>query len=203
MDPVPNVLVNNNQPVTLNPGKDDGTFARARSAPTRRRAPTPSSCAATAQVPYTKDPMAKQKPPVQPSSSPRRRSPSPCCRRRSATVTADQCQRRTLKVGTQGEVVVKVTRQFDYAGEFKVQLVLPPNVKGMSAADVVDPGRQGRGEAGAASAPPTPRPAAAQRPRSSAPRRWSTATCRSCRSRQVQRQCGEITAVEPPLRGCA
>jgi hypothetical protein len=28
---------------------------------------------------------------------------------------------------------------FDYAGEFKVQLVLPPNTKGIVAADVVIP----------------------------------------------------------------
>ena len=42
-----------------------------------------------------------------------------------ATVTL-ATRRRTLKAGAQVEVVVKVTRQFDYAGEFKVQLVLPP-----------------------------------------------------------------------------
>jgi hypothetical protein len=32
-----------------------------------------------------------------------------------------------------------VTRQHDYAGEFKVQLVLPPNLKGITAADAVIP----------------------------------------------------------------
>lgn len=39
----------------------------------------------------------------------------------------------SVKVGNQTELLVKVTRQFDYAGEFKVQLVLPPNTQGISA----------------------------------------------------------------------
>src|SRR5262249_1151551 len=42
-----------------------------------------------------------------------------------------------LKAGTQTELIVKVARQFDYAGEFKVDLVLPPNTPGISADPVV------------------------------------------------------------------
>jgi hypothetical protein len=45
----------------------------------------------------------------------------------------------TVKIGTQAEVVVRVARLFSYAGEFKVQLVLPPGVTGVEAADVVIP----------------------------------------------------------------
>ena len=46
-----------------------------------------------------------------------------------AKVTA--AAKANLKPGTNGEVVVKVERQADYAGEFKVKFVLPPNTKGI------------------------------------------------------------------------
>ena len=45
----------------------------------------------------------------------------------------------TLKVGGQVEVVVKVARLWDYAGEFKVSLVPPAAVKDVTAAEVVIP----------------------------------------------------------------
>jgi hypothetical protein len=136
MDPVPNVLVNNNQPVALNPGKDDGTFpvqVNANAVPGTYT----FVLRATAQVPYAKDPMAKQKPPViivQPSTA----FTITVLPKTVATVAA-AVPMPNLKPGTQGEVVVKVTRQYDYAGEFKVQLVLPPNLKGVTAADAVIP----------------------------------------------------------------
>jgi hypothetical protein len=140
MDPVPNVLVNNNQPVTLNPGKDEGTF------PVQVNAAAPPGTytfvlRATAQVPYAKDPMAKQKPPV-PIVQPSTAFTITVLPKTVATVAATVAA-PNLKVGTQGEVVVKVTRQFDYAGEFKVQLVLPPNLKGITAADAVIPAGKG------------------------------------------------------------
>jgi hypothetical protein len=136
MDPVPSVLVNNNQPVTLNPGKDEGTF------PVQVNAAAPPGIytlvlRATAQVPFAKDPTAKQKPPVnavQPSA-PFTITVLP---KAVATVAATVAN-PNLKAGTQGEVVVKLTRQYDFAGEFKLQLVLPPNVKGLAALDVVIP----------------------------------------------------------------
>ncbi len=45
----------------------------------------------------------------------------------------------TVKLGNQVEVLVKVARQYDYAGDFKVQLVLPPGVQGVAADPVVIP----------------------------------------------------------------
>jgi hypothetical protein len=42
-----------------------------------------------------------------------------------------------VKPGGKAEVTVKVSRQFDYAGEFKVELVKPP--KGVSAEEVTIP----------------------------------------------------------------
>ena len=38
---------------------------------------------------------------------------------------------QTIKVGAQAAVTVKVQRLFDYADAFKVELVLPPNIKGL------------------------------------------------------------------------
>jgi hypothetical protein len=45
----------------------------------------------------------------------------------------------TAKVGATTPYVVKVTRQFDYEGEFKVKVVLPPDVKGVTVDEVVIP----------------------------------------------------------------
>src|SRR5262249_3543734 len=47
-----------------------------------------------------------------------------------------------LKVGTETEVVVKAARMHDYAGELKVELVLPASVKGVSAEPVTIPAGQ-------------------------------------------------------------
>lgn len=44
--------------------------------------------------------------------------------------------------GTNGELVVKVERQFDFAGEFKAKLVLPPNTKGVTVDDITIPAGQ-------------------------------------------------------------
>ena len=57
-----------------------------------------------------------------------------------ATLSVDNAN-PTIKTGANGVIAVKVARQFDYDGEFKVELVLPPNVKGVSAAGVtIGPG---------------------------------------------------------------
>jgi hypothetical protein len=136
MDPVPGVVVNNNQPVALNAGKDEGTFPVQVSG-TAAPGTYTVVLRAAAQVPYAKDPMAKQKPPVnivQPSA-PLTITVLP----KTVATVAATVPNPNLKAGTQGEVVVKVTRQFSYEGEFKVQLVLPPNVAGVAADDVVIP----------------------------------------------------------------
>jgi hypothetical protein len=88
-------------------------------------------------VPYNKDPKAGQKPNtniVQPTAAV------------SITVLPKTVANVTLaannvnaKVGSEAEVLVKVQRQFGYEGEFKVQLVIPQGVTGVSAADVVIP----------------------------------------------------------------
>lgn len=47
-----------------------------------------------------------------------------------------------VKVGNQVEVVVRVNRQYEYAGPFKVELVLPKSVQGLSADAVTIPAGQ-------------------------------------------------------------
>jgi hypothetical protein len=47
-----------------------------------------------------------------------------------------------LKQGTNAEVVVKVARLFDYNGEFKVKVMLPPNAAGISSDEVTIPAGQ-------------------------------------------------------------
>ena len=63
----------------------------------------------------------------------------------------------TLKAGGEVALVVKVARLYDYAGEFKVTLVPPANVKDLTAAEVVIPA--GKDEATLTlKAPPTAAP---------------------------------------------
>jgi hypothetical protein len=93
-----------------------------------------------AQVPYNKDPMAKQKPNVNfiEPSNPLVLTVVPKTLANVSLANANLM----AKVGTQTELVVKLARQFDYAGEFKVQVVLPPNTKGVSADEVTVPAGQ-------------------------------------------------------------
>ncbi|HEY7423380.1 MAG TPA: hypothetical protein VH682_03985, partial [Gemmataceae bacterium] len=89
------------------------------------------------QMPYNKDPMAKQKPNtiVVLPSAPITLTILP---KSLANVTLSTLN-ATVKIGMQAEVVVKVARQFGYGGEFKVQVVLPPNAKGVQIGEVVIP----------------------------------------------------------------
>jgi hypothetical protein len=52
-----------------------------------------------------------------------------------ATLTVDN-PNVTVKVGAEAVVTVKVQRLFDYADAFKVELVLPPNAKGLTAGNI-------------------------------------------------------------------
>ncbi|HZZ82426.1 MAG TPA: PPC domain-containing protein [Gemmataceae bacterium] len=55
-----------------------------------------------------------------------------------ATLSVDNAN-PTIKVGADGMITVKVARQFDYADAFKVEVVLPPNVKGITAPGITIP----------------------------------------------------------------
>jgi hypothetical protein len=136
MEPVPNLVVNNNQPITMAPGKDTAevpVVANANLAPgnynlvLRGQAP----------IPFSKDVKTpkNQNTPVVLPSTPVALAVLP---KSVATVTLNP-PAPTVKAGAQAELVVKVARLFDYGGEFKVQVVLPPAAKGLSAADVTIP----------------------------------------------------------------
>jgi hypothetical protein len=106
-------------------------------------------------IPYNKDPMAKERPPanvVQPGTP-----VALIVLPKTVATLALANAAPSAKPGAQAEVVLRVTRQADYAGDFKVQLVLPKDTKGISAADVTIPA--GKNEAKlvvkvAADAPP-------------------------------------------------
>jgi hypothetical protein len=61
-----------------------------------------------------------------------------------ATVTLPT-QQPTVKAGKQVELPIQVKRLYDYVGEFKVQLVLPPGTKGISADEMTIPAGQESG----------------------------------------------------------
>jgi hypothetical protein len=137
MDLPPNQLtVNNNQPINFAPGKDEMTVvvdAKAGLLPGTYTIVLRT----TAQIPFNKDPMAKQKPNINvmlPSSA----VTLTVLPKQVATVTLPS-PNLTVKIGAQSEVVIKLTRMYDFAGEFKVQVVLPPNVKGVSADEITIP----------------------------------------------------------------
>ncbi len=129
------VLSNNNQPITIAGGKNDATVT----VDVRPNLPGTYNVVlrGTAQIAYNKDPMNKQKMPifVVLPATPISLTVLP---NQVATVAVNNAN-PTIKVGTQTELVVKVTRTNDYTGEFKVQLVLPPNVKGISADEATIP----------------------------------------------------------------
>ncbi len=93
-----------------------------------------------AAIPFNKDPMAKQKQNVnvvQPST--------PVL----LTVLPKQVAQLnvangnpTIKLGKEAEIIVRVNRLFDYADAFKVKLVLPKGVQGISADEVTIPAGQ-------------------------------------------------------------
>jgi hypothetical protein len=138
-DPIPNVTVNNNQPIAVPADKNE---AKAEINVNAGAAPGTYTLEVrgAAQIPFNKDPMAKQKANVNvllPAA--------PVI----ITVLPKQVASLSLanptlmgKVGTEAEVVVKVARVPEFTGEFKVQLVLPANTKGLSAADVTIPAGQ-------------------------------------------------------------
>jgi hypothetical protein len=128
------VFNNNNQPIPVN--KDTATaFFEIR--PNVPPGTYNLVLRGTAQIPFNKDPKAKQKAPVfvmQPSTA------------FTLTVLPNQVANvgvnngnPTIKAGATFDLLVRVTRMNEYLGEFKVELVLPPNVKGVSADPVVIP----------------------------------------------------------------
>jgi hypothetical protein len=130
------LTVNNNQPVTIPADKTEATAvleAKANLPPGTYTV----VLRATAQMPYNKDPAAKQKPNVN-VVLPTAALTLTVLPKQVATLTVPN-PNLTAKVGTQGELVVKLARMHDYAGEFKVQVVVPAEVKGLTADEATVP----------------------------------------------------------------
>jgi hypothetical protein len=132
-EPLPNIVLNNNQPFTINPDKNDGALPLVVNANVEPGV-YDIVLRGQAQMPFNKDPKAPQKQPINISL------PSTV-----ATLTVLPKQVGTLalatpnpsvKPGASTEVVVKVARMHQFGGEFAVQLVLPPNTAGISAESV-------------------------------------------------------------------
>ena len=136
----PGYTLNNNQPIQLAPGKDEfkavldvkpnmgpGTFNLVLKA--------------SVQVAYNKDPMAKQKPNINivQASTPLSISIAP---KQLGTVTLANAN-VTVKQGMNAEVIVKVARMFDFDGEYKVKVTLPPNAAGVTCDEVTIPAGRG------------------------------------------------------------
>jgi hypothetical protein len=92
-----------------------------------------------AQVPFVKDPAAKQKGgpvPAEVISEPIQVIVVPTT---LAKVTVGNLPNNTLKLGSTGELLVKVERQYGYAGEFKVKFTPPMGTTGVTAEEVTIP----------------------------------------------------------------
>lgn len=93
----------------------------------------------TAQVPFTKDPMSKQKGPNVPAeviADPIQVTVIPSS---VAKVTVGTLPSNTLKLGKTAELAIKVERQYDFAGEFTVKFTPPMGIKGVTAEEVTIP----------------------------------------------------------------
>ena len=91
------------------------------------------------QVPFVKDPMAKQKGNV-PADAFCTPIPVLVIPNAVAKLTPSPlANNNTLKIGTPADLVVKIDRQFDYAGEIKVKFELPKGATGVTAAEVTVP----------------------------------------------------------------
>lgn len=90
------------------------------------------------QVPFVRDPMTKKSGnlPTTVFADPIEIVVLPTA---VAKVTNPQVPNGTVKLGQTAEVVVKVERQYDYAGEFKVTFVPPKDATGVTAAEVTIP----------------------------------------------------------------
>lgn len=84
-----------------------------------------------AQIPYAKDPMAKQKPNINVvlPSTPFTLTVAP---KQLASVQVPNAT-LTAQAGTLNDVAVQIARQFGYVGDFKLELVPPANAKGIGA----------------------------------------------------------------------
>jgi hypothetical protein len=132
------VTVNNGQPLpAVAPDKADGTFV----IDVKATAPPGTYTivlAATAQIQYEKEGTKGKKPAtVEQAVTPVTINVLPLTLGKVTATPAGN-----LKGGMTSDLTVKVERQNDFAGEYKVKLVLPMGTKGVTADDVTIPAGQ-------------------------------------------------------------
>jgi hypothetical protein len=130
----PGLSVNNNQPITIAANATDGTLP-INVPPNMQPGAYNIVLYTQTQMPYNKDPMAQQKPNtlVALPSAPVTLTVLP----KALATLSLSTPNATVKTGKQAEVVLRVSRQYGYSGEFKVQVVLPPGAKGAQIGDIV------------------------------------------------------------------
>ncbi|MGH7224290.1 MAG: hypothetical protein ACRELF_13750, partial [Gemmataceae bacterium] len=130
------LTLNNNQPITLAAKATDGKLSINVQNTVQPGTYTLVLHTQT-QMPYNKDPKAKQKPNtiVVLPSAPVTLTILPKSLAKLSLSTTNV----SVKMGKQAELLVRVQRQFGYDGEFKVQVVLPSGAKGATIADTVIP----------------------------------------------------------------
>jgi hypothetical protein len=147
------LTVNNNQPVNIAADKNEATF------PINVPATIPPGTytivlRGTAPIPFNKDPKGPKQPiNVVEFSSPVTLTVLP----KSVATLALANATATAKAGATTEYVVTLTRQFNYDGEFKVEVVVPAAVKDVTVAAVTVPPGQNEAKLSlvvAADAPP-------------------------------------------------
>jgi hypothetical protein len=132
----PGLSINNNQPITIAPNATEGTLP-INVPPNLPPGAYNLVLRTETQMPYNKDPMAKQKPNtlVVLPSAPATLTVLP----KAVANLSLSTPNATVKTSKEAEVVVRVNRLYGYNGEFKVQVVLPPGAKGAQIGDVVIP----------------------------------------------------------------
>jgi hypothetical protein len=133
----PNLLFNNNnQPITMNPGKDEAS-AVLEAKPGVPPGSYNIVLQGTAQVPFNKDPAAKQKANINVvlPATPIALTVLP---QQVAQLSVNNTN-PSLRIGKETELLVKVARLHDYAGPFKVHLILPPTMTDIGADEVTIP----------------------------------------------------------------
>jgi hypothetical protein len=134
----PPVTVNNNQPVVIPPNANEAAVTidvRANAAPGLYVLTLRGETA----VKFARDPEGKDKKDVavQTFAAPLEIQVIPTTLAKLSAQSPGN-----VKLGTTAEVTVRVERQFDFAGEFKVTLVFPESAAGLSAAEAVIPAGQ-------------------------------------------------------------
>jgi hypothetical protein len=134
-----NLRVNNNQPINVAANQAEGKLNVVVGTDVPPGAYNIVLRGQT-QVPYNKDPKSKAKQNtivVQPSAA-----VTLVVLPKSLATFSLANTSPTIKVGQKLEVVVRVSRKFDYDGPFAVRLVLPKGVEGVEAAEAVIPAGQ-------------------------------------------------------------